>query len=59
MTTRIHIVNFGPQAIEVETTTSTPQKLYAQQSDNFYVYDGQDVKVTELPNDKIQIPFAK
>ena len=58
MTTRIHIVNFGPKAVEVEALTPIvfPKKLYAQESADFYVYDGQDVHVTEA---KEETPSGK
>jgi ligand-binding SRPBCC domain-containing protein len=54
MTTRIHIVNFGPDLVEVETPSATPVKIWPHDSANFYVYDKQTVTVkevkTEIPN---------
>jgi hypothetical protein len=56
MTTKIHIVNFGPQAVDVilvnpdineETPTSAPT-LYTQQSTDMYIHSGQAVRVEEV-----------
>lgn len=58
MTTRIHIVNFGPDYVEAQpktpigTATATPTKLGPQQSADFYVYDSQEVLVKEIPSAK-------
>jgi hypothetical protein len=52
MTTRIHIVNFGPDVVEasVESTnvTSAPEKIYPSQYKDFYVYDNHDILVKEV-----------
>lgn len=56
MTTRIHIVNFGPDVVEIETQTSVGQKVYPQDSANFYVYDGQDVTVKEVKPPQVKEP---
>ena len=50
MTTRIHIVNFGPDPIEADTGALynlPPKIIYPQSAENFYVFDGQDVVVRE------------
>ncbi len=51
MTTRIHVVNFGPDVIEVSTGAlynHPAAKVYPQDSANLYVFDGQEVNVREL-----------
>ena len=49
MTTKIHVVNFGPQTVEVEKSNDTiPVVIYPQESQNFYVCDGQDVTIKEV-----------
>jgi hypothetical protein len=48
MTTRIHIVNFGPDLVVAETPTTTPVKIWPHESQNFYVYDNEVVTVGEL-----------
>lgn len=57
MTTRIHIVNFGPDVVEVEIPSVTLQqngqknaaeKIYQHQYKDFYVYDQHDVLVREV-----------
>jgi hypothetical protein len=45
MTTRIHIVNFGPEPIDVKSANGK-QRIYSQQSVDTYVYD--DVVVKEV-----------
>jgi hypothetical protein len=54
MTTRIHVVNFGPDAVKVMTIdpengycSGVPTDLYAQQSTDIYVHSGQDIRVSE------------
>lgn len=57
MTTRIHIVNLGPDAVEVQKSNpntppsellkQAPVILYPSDSYNEYVYDTQSVTVTE------------
>jgi len=50
MTTRVHIVNFGPQAVSVRPapTKAVGSILYAQQSTDVYVYGEQTVTVEEV-----------
>ena len=57
MTTSVHVVNLGPSAVTVDITNKdvegndkviSSKRLFAQQSDNFVVYEnGQEVKVRE------------
>jgi hypothetical protein len=57
MTTRVHIVNFGPDAVNIEMLDpQTGQKagvsipdqiLYSQQSSDIYVHDTQAFTVVE------------
>jgi hypothetical protein len=47
MTTKVHVVNFGPDVVEAETT-NVKQKLYPHQYADFYVYDGAEVTVREV-----------
>lgn len=56
MTTRIHVVNFGPEAVDVkvfnpQTGEADPERqapsLFAQQSTDVYVHDTQAITVTE------------
>jgi hypothetical protein len=51
MTTRVHIVNFGPEAVSVapEPNKAVGSILYAQQSTDVYVYGEQTVTVKEVP----------
>jgi len=57
MTTRIHIVNFGPERVVAQTINpktsepnpTAPVELGAQQSTDLYVYDSQSVIVQEKP----------
>jgi hypothetical protein len=55
MTTRVHIVNFGPDVVEADRPNSTlPMKIYPQGSADFYVYDEQTVVVREVkPEPKV------
>jgi hypothetical protein len=55
MTTKIHIVNFGPQAVDVTLVNPDPNEemptsptLYTQQSTDVYVHSGQAVRVEEV-----------
>lgn len=57
MTTRIHVVNFGPDAVNVsavdpETNVKIDSgenaRLYSQQSCEIYVHDSQAVRVVEV-----------
>lgn len=50
MTTRIHIVNLGPEPIEITKGNSqcaSVTTLYPQESTNDYVYDGQEIEIRE------------
>lgn len=54
MTTRVHVVNLGPDIVEVENfdpMTSAPgtkvATLYSGDSINGYVHDSQSIKVSE------------
>jgi len=50
MTTRVHIVNFGPNAVSVkpEPNKVVGATLYAQQSTDIYVYGDQTITVAEV-----------
>lgn len=49
MTTKVHVVNFGPDVIVVHTAPPhEPAQIYPQQSNDFYVWDGQDVVIKEV-----------
>ncbi len=48
MTTKVHVVNFGPDVVEVTPTQGYSQRLYHQQYADFYVYDNQDITIKEL-----------
>ena len=49
MTTKVHVVNFGPDVVEVERTDNLfKTKIYPQQSEDFTVWDGKDVVVREV-----------
>jgi hypothetical protein len=56
MTTRIHIVNFGPDKVEasIESTnvTSAPEVIWPSQYKDFYVHDNHDVVVKEIKDSK-------
>jgi len=56
MTTRIHVVNFGPDPVEVNQSPVTgglnPTKLYPNQYADFWVYDNHDVLVKEVKEPK-------
>ena len=52
MTTTVHVVNFGPQVVEVERPGNTPQKIYQRLSADFQVYDGMDVTIKEVKQTK-------
>ncbi len=56
MTTRVHVVNLGPDVVDVykvvpgsEQVQSTPTKLYAHDSVNEFVYDSQELRIKESP----------
>lgn len=49
VTTRIHIVNFGPERVLVDYNGQGPGTVIHPQSHfDFYVYKGQVIHVTEL-----------
>jgi len=51
MTTRIHVVNFGPDVVEATTDPNwgnPPVKIYPSQYQDFYVYDNHDILVKEV-----------
>ena len=52
MTTRVHVVNFGPLPVEVETNPTQKRVLFSQESDNFWVYQGQELRVREQEPNK-------
>jgi len=56
MTTRVHIVNFGPQAVSVkpEPNKAAGSILYAQQSTDVYVYGEQTITVEEVASEPLQ-----
>lgn len=56
MTTRIHVVNLGPDKVIVTPTGSPESVLYPGDSVNEYVYDTREVLVREQ---KIQSSEAK
>jgi hypothetical protein len=47
MTTRIHVVNLGPDKVIVTPTNSPESVLYPGDSVNEYVYDVREVLVRE------------
>lgn len=48
MTTRIHIVNFGPDVVAVETPTTAPAKeIWPNSYADFFVYPGNEITITE------------
>jgi hypothetical protein len=54
MTTKVHIVNFGPDVVEVRSVDSTTQQmtgstpsLFAQQSVDLYVHSNQSINISE------------
>jgi hypothetical protein len=52
MTTRIHIVNFGPDKVEASVQSDTakvpPVEIWPNQYNDFYVYDNHDILVEEV-----------
>jgi hypothetical protein len=46
MTTRVHIVNLGPDAVEV-TVGSSAKTLYHGDSTSDYVYEGHEIEISE------------
>jgi hypothetical protein len=51
MTTTIMVTNFGPETVEVEVTGSVGRNILCpQRSQNFLLYQGQEVHVTEIVN---------
>jgi hypothetical protein len=60
MTTKVHVVNFGPDVVEVQPivekigdTSQPATKLYPQSSCDFYVYDGNAIVVQEEKKEKL------
>lgn len=51
MTTKVHVVNFGPQAVSVasEPSKAPGHILYYQQSVDVLVYKGQTITIEEVP----------
>lgn len=47
MTTRVHIINFGPGVVEVNTTIGPKKHLYPNQYLDEYVYDNQGITIKE------------
>ena len=47
MTTSVHVVNLGPQPIEVKFVDITKKVLYPRESENFYVFDTQSLTIVE------------
>ena len=48
MTTKVRVVNFGPEVVEVETTSGQKQEVYQQQSRDFYVHSTEELKIKEV-----------
>ena len=51
MTTRIHVVNFGPDVVEAsvpDIAKSLPVQIWPSQYSDFYVYDNHDIVVKEV-----------
>jgi hypothetical protein len=59
MTTRIHIVNYGPKPVNVTANDHIRATLYSQQSYDEYVFDGQDIVVKEISQDVKQVTETK
>jgi hypothetical protein len=51
MTTKVHIVNFGPQAVSVKSEQNkvVDSILYYQQSTDVYVHREQTITIEEVP----------
>ena len=47
MTTRIHVVNFGPAIVTVDREGSLSEDIYPLSYKDYYVWDGQVVVVKE------------
>jgi hypothetical protein len=53
VTTKVHVVNFGPDVVEVDNSqcncvVAEITKIYPQQSADFTVWKGKDVIVREI-----------
>lgn len=56
MTTKVHIINFGPDPVKVEAMNEegfvridvSPTILHAHQYFDPYVYPSHDIKITEI-----------
>ena len=63
MTTRIHIVNFGPDKVEVhipQQINTLAETIWPNQYKDFWVYDNHEVvvrEVKEVKKDENDIPF--
>jgi hypothetical protein len=53
MTTRVHIVNFGPDKVEVRRGPYLLGTVYAQQSSTEYVYKDGDITIVEVKADAV------
>jgi hypothetical protein len=47
VTTLVHIVNFGPDPIDVKVGQQPAKRVFARQSFDAYVYRGQDIAIAE------------
>jgi hypothetical protein len=53
MTTRIHIVNFGPDVVKVDTPTTAPTKeIWPGQYADFFVYPSNELTITEKKSEQ-------
>jgi len=49
MTTRVHVVNFGPDPIIVSRPNQTVNEMiWSQESKDYYVYEGAAVVIKEV-----------
>jgi hypothetical protein len=47
MTTRIHVVNFGPDIVTADRPGQLSEDIYPLSYKDYYVWDGQTVTITE------------
>jgi hypothetical protein len=59
MTTKVHIVNYGPAVVKVHTQSIAEELIFPQQSNDYYVYDECDVIIKEVKEDKIKMAEIK
>ena len=52
MTTRVMIINFGPDKIEVTAGQNSPVEIWPANTKEFYVYDGSDLHIKEIKEAK-------